>query len=256
MSAGSTTTLYVLTGDPGISLTYEWQETSFGGGTRVTVEGQTLSVWNADTKLDKLVGDTHSVYTFIDPWSTALTPISNIVTADSIPVRDTKGTFSVSTPTQTNHPATKQYVDDTEDRLQSYISGVEDRVRHLEDAKGDGSSSGGGGGWNTITAPEGVPISFAPGTSEFYEVMLYSAHGVGDNYFTSNVFLFKADMNYVYATQYVIPVGALGVNTADLNFYWQMNVDYTIDGTVYTFTPIYNADPSPIHSTKMYYRAV
>ena len=109
LSAGGLTTLYVLTGTPDIISTYSWQETSFGGGTRVTVEGQTQSVWNADTKLDKLVGNTQSVYTFIDPWTTNLTPISTEVSENSIPVRDLSGTFSVANPSQANHPATKSY---------------------------------------------------------------------------------------------------------------------------------------------------
>lgn len=255
LSNGGLTTLYVLTGTPDIISTYSWQETSFGGGTRVTVDNQTQSVWNADTKLDKLVGHTQSVYTFIDPWSTYLTPISTELSENSIPVRDLSGTFSVANPSQQNHPTTKSYVDEITNDIQTLYERLDTRVSSLESNSGGGGSTG-GGGWNVITSPEGTPLSFNPGNGTFFEMMLCSEHGMGDNTFTSNVFLFKAEMSYAYSTTQIIPVGALGVNTADLSFYWKLDMNYPPEGTVYTFTPIYNADPSTIHNVKLYYREV
>ena len=250
LSAGTTTTLYVLTGEPDIISTYAWQETSFGGGTRVTVSGQTQSVWSADSKLDKLVGNTHSVYTFIDPWTTNLTPIDTTLSADSIPWRDSKGTFSVSNPTQNNHPATKEYVDGEVDDLQSYISGIEDRVSHLENISG---GSGGSGSWNIDYGTTGMALWLNTEYNKRYEVMLISKHGVGDNCFTSPVFLLPsgADMEQA-VTNMKIPTlaEAYGANEN----YWTVNYDPPT--LQYSIQCYYNGEPSSIHDITCYFREV
>lgn len=253
LSAGGLTTLYVLTGEPDIISTYSWQETSFGGGTRVTVGGQTKSVWNADTKLDKLVGNTHSVYTFIDPWTTNLTPIDTTLTADSIPLRDSTGTFSVATPSQTNHPATKQYVDEAKEDLQTEIGDLESRVMLLENGGGGGGSSGGSGGWNTMTCGTNESLWLNLDPTKNYEMCLMSEHGMGDNTMCSQVFLLPK------TSIHNMSVSNMKIYTTNVNYldtcYWEINFDPPANQYYIMFA--YNGtSPSDIHNITAYYREI
>lgn len=250
LSDGTRTTLYVLTGDEEVISTLAWQETSFGGGTKVYVNGSEVSTWNANTKLNKMVpsGITPAVYAAIDPYSDTTYGLTTDNIANTVPLRDSNGRIKVGSPNNVYDAANKFYVDERATAIVQQIADLQDQISNLP----TGGGGSGGGGWNVLTVPDGQPLSFSPGSGEFFEVMLYSIHGVGDNCFTSNIFLFRADMQYVYSTQRVLPVGALSTDY----FYWQLGIDYTPDGDAYTFTPIYNGEPSSIHSTKMYYRAV
>lgn len=87
----------------------------FNQGTIITVEGQFVSAFDADTKVDKAgILEGTFVYaksvnedTMIRVSTTHLTGEATIVERD----RDT-GTFNVNTPVYGNNPATKDYVDD------------------------------------------------------------------------------------------------------------------------------------------------
>lgn len=254
LSGGSLTTLYVLTGDPGIISTYSWQETSFGGGTRVVANGQTQSVWYADSKLEKLVGNTHSVYTFIDPWTTQLTPIETTITADSIPLRDAAGTFQVSAPTNASHPATKQYVDEIREDLNNDVSDLESRVMLLEHpGEGGGGSTGGSGGWNTITSGTGESLWLTLDTTKNYEMCLVSQHGMGDNLMCSQVFFLPSP------SLQMTSVSNLKIATTNQNYlndsYWEVNFDPP-SMQYYVMFAYNGTSPSDIHNITAYYREI
>lgn len=116
LSNGTTTTLYILTGTPGSPSTYQWQETSFGGGTEIYVSGQIQTSWNADTKLDKVSTTASRVRVYAVSTSGGQTtyPISwdtLPTTGQALAGRDPDGTVSVAWPQEENDAANKQYVD-------------------------------------------------------------------------------------------------------------------------------------------------
>lgn len=169
LSDGSSTTLYVLTGTPGTPSTYQWQETTFGGGTSVTVGGQVQNTWDADTKVSKIT--TTSTYNRVYGISTATGETTFFVSRTDTPVSNSLARYDASkqlvvptTPTADNHAASKQYVEsyadtsssnaiaeleaeleprfNTYDGYEEQISDLDTRVTTLENS---GGGSGGGG---------------------------------------------------------------------------------------------------------------
>lgn len=116
LSNGATTTLWILTGTPGVPSTYDWAETSFGGGTEIYVAGQVQTSWNADTKLDKdsNTANRNRVYGITSGGGQTTYKISQSTLADAncIPIYNNAGQLMASTPSIDGHAANKKYVDD------------------------------------------------------------------------------------------------------------------------------------------------
>lgn len=176
LSSGNSTTLYILTGDPLDSSTYAWQETSFGGGTEVTVEGAVQTTWNADNKLDK-VRTTNTfarAYIVTGSGNQTVLPLASTTANNALVQRDGSQINLPITPTAEWHATSKAYVDVKAELIQGQVNGLYDRVEILE----GGGSGGGGGGWNTFTTSAKddtdiiLPITITNG-DVFYEIAVF-----------------------------------------------------------------------------------
>lgn len=250
LKQGDTTILYVLTGERGVTGTYTWQETSFGGGTIVTEGGRQLGTWNADTKVSKMVpSGGPGAYVSVDPYSDFLVPIRSDLVAESIVQRDANSRIKVATPYATNDAANKSYVDNQVNTLTNRIDGLQDQVDNLP----TGGSGGGSSTWNTAYSTHGSSLWLNTDYNKRYEIMIISKHGVGDNTFTSPVFLLPsgADMNQA-VTNLRVHTQAAEYNQIDN--YWDVNWDPP--SMQYSIQFYYGGDVSPIHDITCYYKEV
>ena len=111
---------------------YAWQNTGpLGAGTRITVGGQAIASWNADTKLDKITSTMsygeERVYAITADGAQATIIVSNLIAVNRIPKRTTGGNILVpSTPGSSSAAASKQYVDDSIAAIPSFgiIQGI------------------------------------------------------------------------------------------------------------------------------------
>lgn len=91
---------------------------AFNAATLVTVEGIGQNVWDADTKVDKMIGtydDTTQGFMYglaKDGVTPKLYAAKVLTESGTIPYRDDSGNFYVGNPTLTYHCANKRYVDD------------------------------------------------------------------------------------------------------------------------------------------------
>lgn len=248
LANGPTTTLYILTGDKDIVSTYSWQETSFGGGTRITLNGQTLSTWRADSVVQKMVPSdiTPAAYVSIDPFDDGLIGISQQIDADTIARRDSGGRLSTATPTGASHAANKQYVDSMRQNFQTQLDDMQNQIDNLPVGGGSTSSSG----WTTASVGYGSTLWLPLDKHERYEMMFISKHGVGDNTFTSPVFLLPSGEDQISAvTNLTIPVMVGGSDN-----HWEVN--YDPPGEQYSVFFMYNNEMSSIHDITAYYKKV
>lgn len=145
LSTSGETTLYILTGTPGTTSTYAWQETSFGGGTSVTVNGNVQTTWSADTKLDKITTSSANarVYGITTTGSqTTYQAVANAATGSTLAMRTSTGQINVpTTPTANTHATSKSYVDGKATTLQDNINNLDDRVLNLENSAGGASGT-------------------------------------------------------------------------------------------------------------------
>lgn len=104
---------------------YMWQNTGpLGVGTRITVQGQPVSSWNADTKVDKVASTSAytRAYTIAPGGAQGVGAISSEVNNNHIVRRDGRGQIIVpDNPTAYNHAVSKQYVDDAIDSAKDDI---------------------------------------------------------------------------------------------------------------------------------------
>lgn len=250
LKQGDLTTLYVLTGDKDVTSSYTWQETSFGGGTIVTVGGRQQSTWDSDTKVSKMVpSGLQSAYVSVDPYSDVLVPITSELGVETIVRRDHNNRFKASAPNATNDVANKFYVDTRYSTLDDKIESLQQQVDNLP----TGGSGGGASGWTTAYIGSGQSLWLNMDNSKRYEVMLISKHGVGDNVMSSSAFLLPSGDDQMSAvTNLKIPV--LASYYQDGTCYW--DISYDPPSSQYYVNFYYNGDMSTIHDITCYYREV
>ena len=105
--------LYVLVGEG--SGRY-WQNTgALGAGTTITVNGQTVASWNADTKVDRINTSSTNprAYAIAQSGNQYLHTISRATETKprALPVYNDNGQLRTAAPTEDGHAATKSYVD-------------------------------------------------------------------------------------------------------------------------------------------------
>lgn len=248
LSDGARTILYVLTGDDEVISTLAWQETSFGGGTKVYVNGAEVSTWNANTKLSKMVpsGITPAVYAAIDPYSDTLYGLTTDNVSGTVPLRDSNGRIKVGSPNAIYDAANKFYVDELNTAMNQRVEDLQDQISNLP----TGGGVSGGGGWNTASSSYGNSLWLDLDNNKRYEMMLISRHGMGDNTFTSSAFLLPSGADQMTAvTNLTIPVL---VNDSENR--WE--VSYDPPGQQYWIYFVYNGETSSIHDITCYYREV
>lgn len=254
LSSGNSTTLYILTGDPPISSTYAWQETTFGGGTKVFENGVELSEWNSNTKLDKVTSTgSERAYTINSDGSNITTQISqDAPTANTIAKRTLSGQIRVPySPSEARDAASKNYVDNSLSSLSNNISGLEDRIRYLEDASGGGGSAS---AWSKVTFPTAEAVttaSFLDGTSP-YMIMLQALHGMGDNCYTTNAFLLPSTNNNFESEG---EVAIIPVNSISNEKCFLISEDWSEEYAAFTYKIKfrYNGADTDIHAITVWY---
>ena len=247
LSSGNSTTLYILTGDPLASATYAWQETTFGGGTEVTVNGAVQSTWSADTKIDKKLPEIgRSVYYADSNGEQGLWPMSEHANSQSVALRWGGGTLAVGTPTAANHAATKSYVDNLIDNAENVISGVADRVTLLENTYGGGGGSA--SAWSKVTMPLGQAVNTSDvlDVSKTYLIALTAEHAMHDNTFATNAFILTPNLNYMPGYK-VYPANTSG------QYDYFVVTPQSGETNYYAISFNYDDVPSEIHSITMYY---
>lgn len=164
LQTSSGSELWILTGTPDEPSTYAWDETSFGGGTEITVNGAVQSTWNADTKLDKIStsGANPRVYGITTTGGqTTYQAVANAATGSTLAMRTGTGQINVpTTPTGNGHATSKSYVDGKAETLQNNINAIDDRVLNLENNAGGASGTYG-------SLPEVLTTWTGTGTFEF-----------------------------------------------------------------------------------------
>ena len=257
--SGGTTTLYVLTGEDGDVGTYAWQETSFGGGTMIYINGQAQSSWSADTKLDKYTGATsgtseYYIYGVNNNGEQKMIDCSIYARPAEIPFRDAMGNIRVPQSGYKNayDAIPKQYCDDKIATVNTSINTLSTRIDTLQD---DIKNSGGGGGssaWNVQTVPEGTGLWLNLDPDKYYEVCLMSEHGVGDNLFASNVFLLPSAnkaIGFAGTCNLAIPANTVSYGPDNK---WEVYFDPPSNQWSVSF--IYGGDTSTIHNITAFYR--
>ena len=230
LSSGGETTLYILTGTPGQTATYAWQETSFGGGTSVTVNGDTQTTWNADTKLDKLTISGDYVYVRKSDQDRGY-PFGIKARANEIVERTAGGNIIVpTTPTDNTYATSKGYVDDQISQVEGYVSTVDERVTELE------NNAGGGGGMTygfssevlTTWTGQGIFEFQCPDPTELYYFGVYVQWRAKNGISWNTSFALFNTMTESHDT-FDIPVYEYGDWATDV--YW-LNIDTLGDGSV------------------------
>ena len=254
LKQGDTTTLYILTGERGVHSTYTWQETSFGGGTMIYSNGHVLSSWEADTKVDKYNTPTNGVseyflYGVNNHGSQVMVDCSIYARPGEIPYRDAMGNISLPTGYKASNDAIpKKYCDDKVATINEAMEALDLRIYELENASGGGSVPR----WNTAYSTHGSSLWLPLDFIGRYEVMFISKHGVGDNTFTSPVFLLPSGEDMMQAvTNLKIP--SLAYDYGDDN-YWTVNFDPP--SQQYSVVFYYGGDASTIHDITCYYKEV
>lgn len=205
-----TTTLYLLTGTRDVPSTYQWQETSFGGGTIVYANGVAQTTFDADTKAPKLGplsttdASFFTVYTIdhegnVKGEKAAINPKSIEVGRRSIVVRDGNGNIYAGDSTNDKYVASNARVKAVEQSvvgLTSQYTNLEERVETLEKSGGSSGSS-----WNTYTTYVEGDETFSslyldPGST--FEVILQAQGtqpgGSGPYYYATNPFTISQAM--------------------------------------------------------------
>lgn len=147
LSTSDGTTLYILTGTPEDPTTYHWQETTFGGGTEITVGGQVQTTWDADTKLDKVTttGSYDRVYAIATNGTNTTIEVAAVgsMKANAIPRYASGDRLRTGAPRLDVDATNKSYVDGKITTLNNTISGIDSRLTALEENSGGGGGSGG-----------------------------------------------------------------------------------------------------------------
>ena len=248
LSDGTRTTLYVLTGDEEVISTLAWQETSFGGGTKVYVNGSEVSTWNANNKLNKMVpsGITPAVYASIDPYSDTLYGLTTDNIANTVPLRDASGRIKVGSPNNIYDAANRFYVDERATAIGQRIDDLQDQINSLP----TGGGSSGPSSWNTATSSYGGSMYLDLDYHKRYEIMLISRHGMGDNTYSSPVFLLPSGEDQITSvTNLTVPT-----MVGDTENHWEFYFDPP--SMQYSVIFIYNGETSGIHDITCYYREV
>ncbi len=247
LSDGTRTTLYVLTGNEDIISTLAWQETTFGGGTKVYVNGAEVSTWNANSKVSKMVpsGISPAVYASVDPYDDTLYGLTTDKVANTVPLRDSNGRIKVAGPNNIYDATNKTYVDDLFTALGQRIDDLNDIIANLPTGGSGGSSA-----WNTATIGEGSSLWLSLDYNKRYEVCLISCHGMGDNTYTSPVFLLPSGYDQSTSVSNLKVPTMVGYDTD----YW--DVMYDPPSMQYSISFTYNGELSTIHNIICYYREV
>ena len=249
LSDGTRTVLYVLTGDPEASASFAWQETTFGGGTKVYVNGSEVGTWNSDTKLNKMVPSniTPAVYAAIDPYSDTLYGLTTDKVANTVPLRDSIGRIKVEGPNGPYDAANKTYVDSKFNNVSERVDQLQDDIKNLPSGGGGGSGSS---AWNTASSSYGGSMYLDLDYNKRYEIMLISRHGMGDNTYSSPVFLLPSGADQSTAvTNLTVPT-----MVGETENRWE--VYYDPPSMQYSVIFIYNGETSGIHDITCYYREV
>lgn len=261
--SGGTTTLYVLTGEDGDVGTYAWQETSFGGGTMIYINGQAQSTWSPDSKLDKYEGGTNEagdylIYGVNNNGAQVMVDCSIYARPAEIVFRDAAGNIRVPQSGYKNSfdAIPKQYCDDKVATLNATIANLQSRIDELQDTIKEGGSSGGSSAWNVATASEGEALWLNLDATKHYEMCFMCEHGVGDNLICSDVFFLPSankTLSFVgTANLHILPTNEYYYN--DPMTYWSVTFDPPSNQWSVSF--IYNDAQSSIHSMTCYYRPI
>ena len=181
LSDGTTSTLYLIVGTSPTN--YHWQETSFGGGTRVYRNGVELSEWNADTKLDKITtsGTYERTYIILANGQQTTRPVSSAAVASAMVQRD--GNKEINAGTGSTAPKSQSsaisygYFNSIISGVLLGISGNEDAIRSINEQL---SSMGGSTGANIVATDawgsQAQTLSFSISSetfgSEIYEIFI------------------------------------------------------------------------------------
>ena len=165
------THFYILTGQPGQTATYSWQETTFGGGTRITINGAVQSTWEANTKLDVSTGaGSNRVYGVASNGAQTLFEVASGPSANSIAIRDNSGKLMALTDgtLHTNNVITKGWFENETSSKFAHINDLENRVSALEDSGSTGGGGGGGSSGGSNWTIKQQTIDVYKGTTTYY----------------------------------------------------------------------------------------
>ena len=185
LNNGGVSDLYILTGTPGTPSSYTWTETSFGGGTKITVGGAVQTTWNADGKLDAVTTSTTNPRLYMKNANGTQNMIDVVQSATeyTVPMRLPGG--NIQLPTSQNTTNNGRYYACHRDYVDTKLAAKQDTLTAGTGITISGSTisatGGGGSSWNVADSGAGnytVNITFS--ANKRYEVIALAYHPMGD----------------------------------------------------------------------------
>lgn len=188
--------LYIIIEDQNNAGHFVWQNTGgLGWGTTVSVGGNAVTSWDADTKLDKVTTVTADDFAYIKRANGGQTvmQITTASTGAALVKRVTGGYINVpAIPTNNNYATSKKYVDDGLAAKQDTLtagSGITISGSTIS-ATGGGSSN-----WSMQTGATTAAVTFA--ANKRYEIVVLGYHPMGDfTPISTSAFVLDTDTSY------------------------------------------------------------
>lgn len=188
--------LYIIIEDQNNAGHFVWQNTGgLGWGTTVSVGGNAVTSWDADTKVDKVTttGTWERAYIVNQSGVQGVKNITNSYGGDTIALRAGDGNLMVSlTPSSNYHATSKKYVDDALALKQNTLTAGTGIT-----ISGSTISATGGGGSNWSMQSGVTTAAITLSANKRYEIVVLGYHPMGDfTPISTSPFVLDTDTSY------------------------------------------------------------
>lgn len=247
--------LYIIVEDQLNPGHYAWQNTGgLGWGTTVSVGGNAVTSWNADTKLNKDTSSTTYQQLYGKSYDGSSTPMFNVgtgATADMVVQRITGGNIELPVSQNASNAAKyyachRDYVDTKLALKQNVLTagtGI-DITGNVISATGGG---GGGSGYNVVTTIGGSMAYVTLTSGTIYEVIAVAIHPMGDTppLYTQHIIVEGGNIEIINHLDPVTnpttmqPYCVIGDDMGDLTVRWYDDTDSSV--ILYDYKVYYKA---------------